>query len=710
MLLGLGALLTALPALAAQSPGEVPAATAATPAPAEEKAAPEEKTAGEPGRFEAYDLGELVVTGEGAASQAVSITTTMTAEEIAATNSETAAEALAHAPGVVVTTNRRNESLVQIYGLPQSRALVLIDGVPYYETKYHTLNLDQIPATLIARIEVIKGAPSVLYGANALAGVINIVTKKAGKVAALELNGEAGLHDTYRFSASHGMQVDKLDYWVNYTHRESAGYPMSADYQPTLGTVTQRPGGTYQAVFQDDEYRNNSDYYSNTLWSRLGWTPNPDGEYYVNLHLLDSSRGMAPDTNSVRVFPNDPAFSNFSRWGKYKDLGADLSGRQKIGDRLTLAGKLFYHDHEDDFESYLNYTYGQLIAISTYQDYFVGGNLTADYELAQGHNLGAAIHYKGDSHKERDDVYLPYAETFSYTGSAGLEYRFTAITGLNVVTGASYDWYQVDQAQENILNGDGQLDYQEDLETPGVSDDFNPMLGASYQFVDTTRLFASVAKKTRFPTLMELYSTKGGNRDLNAEQSVNYTLGVGRNFLGDTLYGEVSGFFMDITDWISKDTPDWDSKYRNYGKITLAGVEVIATWKPLADLSFRFDYTYTKAKDESDGAVTEDVVGVPEHKLDLLASYLVPYLKTKLDFTALLVGETYNQVPTPLYPDQEELKTDSYLVFNARISRVFFTNYEVYFAVNNLFDKDYETERYFPAPGRNLWVGLTARF
>lgn len=83
-----------------------------------------------------------MVTASKPGANDVTVFQEMSEEEIkASNNSRTAAEALSHASGMLVTTNRRNEQLVQIYGLAQEKTLILIDGVPYYETKYHRLNL-----------------------------------------------------------------------------------------------------------------------------------------------------------------------------------------------------------------------------------------------------------------------------------------------------------------------------------------------------------------------------------------------------------------------------------------------------------------------------------------------------------------------------------------------------------------------------------------
>jgi len=87
--------------------------------------------------------------------------------------------------------------------------LTLIDGVPYYETNYGSLDLNQISLDSVARIDVVKGTASALYGANALGGVINIITKKPTEKPSFSANveyGMDGLEDPYKFALSHGMK------------------------------------------------------------------------------------------------------------------------------------------------------------------------------------------------------------------------------------------------------------------------------------------------------------------------------------------------------------------------------------------------------------------------------------------------------------------------------------------------------------------------
>jgi iron complex outermembrane receptor protein len=656
-------------------------------------------------QFQEYTLGQIVVTEARPGAKDTTVTNEITADEIKATNSKTVADALRFAPGVIVTTGVKNIPNISIRGFSQDRILVLVDGVPYYETKYGKLDLNQIPADIISKIEVVKGASSVLYGSNAEGGVINIITKKGSVKPSFTGTAEIGENNTYRLSVSHGMQKGMLNYWIGFTHRQSDGWRMSDDYDASTGTIYKKPpkpASEKNVVIEDGGVRDNSDYRSDALWTRIGVEPDEDAEYYLTLHYVDSERGMPANIEEIWVLNFDPAFSRYAgRIENEIDWGADLSGRQKINDLLTLRGKLFYHNHRDDYVSYDYYDYPEdikdpehEIARSRYKDYLAGGSLFTDLDLTSWYQAHVSLHYKGDSHKQRGDDDKPYEKYFSYTGSVGIENNFTPEDWPDIVIGCSYDWFQVTQAEA-------------DPEKPGTMSELNPMIGVNYVFEDSTRVFGSVAKKTRFPTLDQLYG-RYGNPDLKAEKSINYTLGVNRNF-ANVFDLEVAGFFHDISDWITNDASD-DGKNENYGKIHMLGVEVNAKYYPIDDLTLSLDYTYNYARDRSDDRVTDRVVDIPEHKLGVGLDYLVPTILTRIQLRGIYIGQRYSQLPTVSDPDDPAVKVNDSFVLNSRISREFAEHYEAYLEVNNVFDTDYESEENYPGPGRNFLLGITARF
>lgn len=658
--------------------------------------------------YESYDLGEVVVTAENPAVKGVAPVSVITAEDITATNSKTLAEALFNAPGVRVTAGAKNEAGVSIHGFAQKQLLVLIDGVPYYETKYGRLDLNQIPTENIAKIEITKGAASVIYGANALGGVVNVITKKPSDKPYTGASFEFSKNDTYRTSATHGMKTGIFNYWLNYTWAKSGGYDLSDDYEPRVTTIQRQLGGKTYEVIQPKGERINSGYESHNVWAKFGIEPKEGSEYYVNLHYLDRDKAWSPSTDLVRYFNSRPFFTNFAKIPNYTDYGIDLDAKQKVHDKVTLKAKLFYHNHNDDLDSYTNQTYTTQLAHSTYKDYILGGAFFVDYKPVDWDVLRFAVHYKKDNHQERADEYLPFEESSSYTGSVGLENEFNLIKNLSVVLGAGYDWFKVDKADKTNLSNTG--DFTHFSENPGNrSETFNPMLGISYTFSDQTRIFGSAAHKSRFPKLEELYSGKGGNPNLETEKSWNYTLGVSRPFSKYARAG-VSVFYYDVSDLISKDGPQFLGTNYNVGKAQLYGFEVNAEVYPLDGLILRADYTYEEAKNRSEGRVSEDLTFIPKHKVDAGVQYSVPVAKTRLDFNMTYVGEAYSQLPTPSSVNNPVLKASDYTVFGAKITQPIWKYFEVYAACKNIFDKNYEPEVGYPAAGRVFWGGIAARY
>ena len=654
--------------------------------------------------FESYSLGEVYIKGEKPpVTKEASLTTVVTAEDIRATNSQTVADALRNAAGFHVTSGQKNEPNVSIHGIfGQYRLLVLIDGVPYYETRYGSLDLNQFATSNIAKIEVTKGAASVLYGANALGGVINIITKQPVGKPSFDVTVEGGEVDYLRTSASHGMKKGPFYYWLNYEHAQAHGWRMSDDFDPRLATITTRsPNSTYFTYTEDGGTRNQSDYVTDNVWAKFGITPTKDSDYSINFHYIEREKGNPPDLDEsmVRFGPAGSRFSRFFRFKNYIDWGLDLSGQQKVSDLLTLKAKAFYHNHVDELASYSDKTYTDSIALSKYTDYLIGGSLIAELNPVEWDTLRLAFNYRGDSHKERGEEWMDFDKYFAWTGSVGLENEVRVLKNFSFVLGGSYDWFKITDVLISGVNEPA----------PNATTSFNPMVGVTYTFEDTTKLFASAAHKTRFPTLNSLYSSKGGNTDLKAEKAINVTVGASRSF-GDFAWGQVAFFWHDISDLITRASTAIDALYHNIGNVEVYGYEVSTEIYPIKDMVLRLAYNFNNATDTSDDRVTRSVTNVPEHKLDMGFQYTIPYIKTRVDLNGILCSSVYDQLPSIYYPTDPKVRAGGWFVLNSRVSKKFLKNFEAYVAINNIFDREYEPEVSYPAPGRNIYGGITATF
>jgi outer membrane receptor protein involved in Fe transport len=289
------------------------------------------------------------------------------------------------------------------------------------------------------------------------------------------------------------------------------------------------------------------------------------------------------------------------------------------------------------------------------------------------------------------------------------------------VIGASYDWYSVTKAKQLFQDDDNpSLDNPElwflvkGLK-PDAMDQFCPMMGATYNLFDSTRLFASAARKIRFPTLDQFYSSSGGNLKLDPEIANNYTLGVSQVF-SHFAKVELAGFYHDLEDFISRDSDprlNPESKYQNFAKIDLKGFEFNAELYPVRDLVLFGAYTYNYARDKSEGRVTDLVRNIPQYKVDVGGHYTIPYIRTRIDLVGTYMAKIYNQLPTAASfasGNVQRTLTKSYFIANARFSQTFANYFEAYLAMNNIFDRDYESEDGFPGRGRNFYLGVSVKF
>jgi outer membrane cobalamin receptor len=137
-----------------------------------------------------------------------------------------------------------------------------------------------------------------------------------------------------------------------------------------------------------------------------------------------------------------------------------------------------------------------------------------------------------------------------------------------------------------------------------------------------------------------------------------------------------------------------------------AGVEI----DPLEGLTLNANYTLNYARDHSSDRVTSDVIRIPLSKIDLGLTYAFPSILTRLNLNATYVSPVYRQLPSPANPDLSKERGDDYFLLGGRITQPVTEYGEIYLAMENILDLDYEPDYGFPAPGRTFWVGARATY
>jgi iron complex outermembrane receptor protein/outer membrane receptor for ferrienterochelin and colicins len=634
-----------------------------------------------------FELGDVLVREKGSKVNLATTVNTITVEEIKKLGAQSVADALDAVPGLDVQTNGKNTNL-KLRGFEQVNVKVLIDGVPAHESYFGSLDLDLIPVDSVARIEVTKGASSVLYGPNTMGGVINIITKKGGKEPVTSFTTSFGENNTQNYMASHGGTQGKFNYRMSYGYRSSDGFRLSNDFDKDnnltgLGTEFNEDGGT----------RDLSDYTKRTANAKLGYEYDTDSKIYLSFDYHNNEKGCPT---------SDSRYWKYNEWDQWQ---LNLVGQHDVTDRITMKARAFYVDHDDTLEDvswdkdHSTNPKKKWFETSSYDDKTFGGELQAYMDFGPWSHLRLGMNYLKDNHKQQDFIdqgpnpgYRDQEEYEADTYSFAAENEILALDKLSMTVGFSYDTKDPKKANNQPV--------------PDKMDAFNPQAGIVYDLTDTFALHASVGKKTRFPQLKELYSkVAGGNPDLEPQQTIAYEIGASKQF-SDWLNLSMALFYNDIDDkivYIRKEKIN-----TNIGESTIKGVEFDVNLTPIDRLDINVNYTWLSSKDKADSSSHErDAENTPDHKINLGLGYAFDFGLS----TFLQASYTSDQIE---YDKQSnKIKYDSFYLLNARFVQklplIYGVDSEIFLNLKNLTDKDYE-ESNGPMPGRSFLAGMTVTF
>ncbi|MCK5564595.1 MAG: TonB-dependent receptor plug domain-containing protein, partial [Planctomycetes bacterium] len=163
-------------------------------------------------------------------------TTVITRQELERSGVQFLSDALRWVPGVTISGGALNgaarRSTAMLRGLSGQYTLILVDGKRVKSEHIHTgVNLNLIPLEMVERIEVIKGSACVLYGSNAMGGVINIITKPITEKPVLGLGYSFGSNNTHTNSFNYSNRDGKLGYFLSGKILETNGAEIGLGYK-----------------------------------------------------------------------------------------------------------------------------------------------------------------------------------------------------------------------------------------------------------------------------------------------------------------------------------------------------------------------------------------------------------------------------------------------------------------------------------------------
>lgn len=628
--------------------------------------------AGEPENSDkVFAMGEVVVTGKAETISGVSTVETLSEEQIDETNVANVSDALNTLPGVYLSVGRKNERNINIRGFNQRYVPVFLDGIPMYIPYDGYVDTGSLLTNNISKITLTKGNASVLYGPNTMAGAVNIVTKNPEKPFEAKVSSEYMEGPAWNTNIDLGSRFGKVYTMVNGGLSDSGGYYLSDDFVATQ--------------YENGGERENSDAESKNVSAKIGFEPSSGHDYAMGVQVVDREYGIAPITEGRA------RYWRFNEWNKTTYyLLANSRHTDQLSSKVRLYRDTYYNvlDSYDD-DTYTTQNRGYAFH-SIYDDCSNGASIVLRSTHLADNTLSLSMHYKEDEHRSQGDYGDPWERYEQKTFSYGLENDYKVSDTLAFVVGASYDINEPEYANGGTVRDDIAA--------------FNPQLGILWTVAADYDVHFSVGKKTRFPTLHELYSEHMGsniaNPNLKEETAINWELGLNKP-LGPHSHLTVALFYSDVDNLIQeKVLPSLDEQYQNIGKSLFKGFECSLTSTLLPRNKVGLHYTFLDAKDESPGRASDKIEEQSPHKI-----YFSDRI-TVTDRLSFFVKATYNS------ERDEEVsgvwkKVDDFWVVDAKATFNIFSGLRTEAGFKNLFDENYELRDGYPREGRSFFGKVT---
>jgi outer membrane receptor protein involved in Fe transport len=616
--------------------------------------------------------------------------------------------------------------ILAIRGLSGNRIMLNINDRPVNAAGVvggYYIDWGTIPLDNIEKIEIIRGGSSVIYGNNALGGVINVITKKPTETPILTLFGTYGggsdidYIQNYRFT--HSYKIGPFGYSIAGSYQKAAPFLWNNNFEglnlSTNFTIDMPLKGEMLLGFQyaDTErgfMRNN----------RLADDPINPGFYIERNpnYSLAFGETLAPGWGNAFIPGPD------AKWDKTKYY-FDFSYKQPIANGLLefKAYKNYENRKEKNYSDSSivpSYPNGRLVLDTKVEsDRSYGGNIKCSYPLSN-HGLLAGVDYKVLAF---GDTKVNYIDT-TYNGSPYTSYKpsnkgimvsyfiqdnWQVTDKLLLTPGVRYDTYWLKSINDNPM--------------PEVRDGaVMPKLSGTYELSNSDTVTASVYRALRTPGLPEIYwwynGMTGGQSTLKTEKNNAGELTYQHNF-GRKSYGRLCTYYYTIDDFIvMRFDPNWRGTY-NIDKVKLWGGSVegkaaITDW-----FSARANITYQKSKKEGDlfdqAKLTDELDYLPEWKGSLGLEFKLPYHSV---FTTNLryVGKQQTIYAYSVgggWPPAAKfalMRLDPFITADVEL-KIPLTKYgEVGIYAENIFNKKYEERFGYPMLDRIIGISLKAMF
>jgi len=591
--------------------------------------------------------------------------------------------ALSTIPGFTVARSGGPGTLTSIFprGGESDFTLVLVDGIRA-NAFGGGIDLSQVPIADIDRIEVVRGPQSALYGADAIGGVVHVVTRHGGEPSAQALV-ETGSRATRRAQAS--------------TTGTSAGFRWQAggDYAEDNGFTGTAPASGEQVGNDDARQRQG--------WAGLGWRAARGTDIQGTFRYVDTDRG-APGP-----YGSDPA----QRFSGVDRISRGTTQRRAVGlralhpwngpsSRVRQRVDLDVADYDLNFQS----PFGR----SESETRRVHARVQTDAALGAGFGVSGGVEWLSEGARSSfiraNEAIVPVDRRI--IGTFG-EARWNGAERLSLQAGLRVEHITRKGFIVNGFADDSLVSVNPKVAVAWVVSPALPGSGAGAW----TRLRASAGTGIRPPDVFEIAFTD--NPALKPERSRSIEVGVTQALAGGAVHLDAAGFFNRYDDLIISVGSLRDvSRYRtdNVSNARARGAEVGAAWQGRHGLTVRAAYgfldTEIRAIDNTAQAPSPYQVGDallrrPRHSGSLLVGWTAE--RPSLFVSMERRGATLDAEPA-FGPSGGLYQNPGRTVVDAGGGFGVVRGVEIYARLMNLLAHDYEEVLGFPAPGRTAFAGV----
>lgn len=587
--------------------------------------------------------------------------TVIDARRIAALGESQALDLLRLSPGLTVAVSgaRGTQAQVRIRGGEANHSLLFIDGIAFNNpASGNEARFEDLAADGLARIEIVRGPQSALWGSEAVGGVIALESPDPFGDTSLTLSGEFGSFDSFRAAAAGRFGDGEKGLTLTANRSESDGIDIVG------GGAGDRDG-----------------YANNTVALRAGLRPGRNGEIGVAARYIDASSqfdGFDPVT-FVRADTRDNSRSETLALRGWAALGRN----PEMPWAATIDAQYLYGDNRNfDELAPLNRTEGDRFRLS--------GQLERRLRLGRTvHRLIAAIEREDETFAARDRQYFGATNQDRSRGRTAYIGEWRADWGFGIATDIA--------VRHDSFNR--------------FADATTVRAGIVGRLSDRIALTATYGEGIAQPTFFDLYGffpgSFAGNPGLRPERSRSYEAGI--EWRGRRFAASLTGFAAELDDEIVDvfDPATFRSSTANAtGESDRRGIELAASWAPSQQLRFDANYTYLDAEDQQvAGGVELREVRRPKHSANIAFDYRRGPLT--LGGALSYIGKR-RDTDFDLFPARV-VTLGGYVLGTARIGYAITEEIEIFARGTNLFDEEYQDVVGYATPGRALYAGLRLR-